>query len=209
MADGGVADLAIVLAIDVSASVDLDEFALMIEGLAEAVTDASVLGALTSGPRGAAALAALFWSEPTGQLVAAPWTLVADATGASAFAALVRGAARPAQPGRTALGAGVLSAAALLGRNPYAAARQVIDVSGDGANNSGPALAPARRLVLDLGITINGLAVENEEPGLAQWYAANLIGGPGAFAMPCPDYQAFAEAMKRKLLREAQSPLVA
>jgi hypothetical protein len=209
MADGGVVDLAIVLAIDVSASVDLDEFALMIEGLAEAVTDASVLGALSSGPRGSAALAALFWSEPTGQLVAAPWTRVADAGGAGAFAELVRGAARPAQPGRTALGAGVLSAASLLGRNPFPAARQVIDVSGDGASNAGPALAPARRLVLDLGITINGLAVENEEPDLAQWYAAHLIGGAGAFAMPCPDYAAFAEAMKRKLLREAQGPVVA
>jgi hypothetical protein len=202
-------DLAIVLAVDVSASVDLDEFVLMTEGLAQAVADQAVLAALTSGPRGAAALAALFWSEPTGHEIAAPWARLTDAAGAQDFAELLRTAPRPPRPGRTAMGAGVLAAAALLGRCPYAASRQVIDVSGDGQANAPPALAPARALVLELGITINGLAVENEEPGLAAWYAENLIGGPGAFAMACPDYAAFADAMRRKLLREARPPLIA
>lgn len=201
-------DLALVLAVDVSASVDLDEFALMVDGLAAAVEDPAVLAGFTAGPAGGVALAALFWSEPTGHAIAAPWMRVADATGAAAFAEQLRSAPRPAQPGRTAIGAALLAGAVLLGRCPHPATRQVIDVSGDGAHNAGPALGPARQLVLDAGITINGLAVENEEPDLAQWYAANLVGGPGAFAMATPDYAAFAQAMREKLLRETRGSVV-
>lgn len=201
-------DLALLLAVDVSASVDFDEFALMADGLAAAIEDAAVLRGFTAGAAGAVALAALFWSEPTGHAIAAPWARVADAAGASAFAEQLRTAPRPARPGRTAIGAALLAGAVLLGRCPYPATRQVIDVSGDGAHNAGPALAPARQLVIDAGITINGLAVENEEPELAQWFAANLVGGPGAFAMATPDYAAFAQAMREKLLRETRGSVI-
>lgn len=202
-------DLALVLAIDVSASVDLDEFALMTEGLARAVEDAGVLAAFTAGPAGAVAVAALFWSEPQGQEIAAAWTRIADAAGAAALAGELRGAPRPASPGRTAIGAALLAAGRLLGQCPWRASRLVVDVSGDGRVNAGPALAPARRVLVDAGITINGLAVENEEPDLAAWYAANLIGGPGAFVISTPDYAAFAEAMREKFLREARGSLIA
>lgn len=201
-------DLALVLAVDVSASVDLDEFALMVEGLGSAMEDSSVLAAFTSGPSGAVAVAALFWSEPQGQEIAADWTRVSDPASAAQAAGLLRTAPRPARPGRTAIGAGLLAAATMLGRCPWPAARLVVDVSGDGRQNSGPSLAPARQLLIDGGITINGLAVANEEPDLAAWYAANLIGGPGAFAMETPDYAAFAEAMRQKLLREARGSVI-
>jgi hypothetical protein len=201
-------DLALVLAIDVSASVDLDEFALMTEGLAAAIEDPLVVAALTGGAVGAVALAALFWSEPRGHAIAAPWTRVGGAAEAASFAGLLRTAPRPPQPGRTAIGAALLAGAVLLGRCPFPSQRQVIDVSGDGAHNAGPALPPARQLVIDAGITINGLAIENEEPELAAWFAAHLIGGPGAFAMATPDYAAFADAMKQKLIREARGSVI-
>jgi hypothetical protein len=202
-------DLALVLAVDVSASVDLDEFALMVEGLGSALEDASVLRAFTSGPAGAVAVACMFWSEPTGHEIAAPWTRIADGGAAAEMAGLVRTAPRPARPGRTAIGAALLAAGRLLATCPFPARRLVVDVSGDGRQNAGPALAPARLALLDAGITINGLAVANEEPDLAAWYAANLIGGPGAFAMETPDYAAFAQAMREKLLREARGVPIA
>jgi len=202
-------DLALVLAIDVSASVDLDEFALMTEGLARALEDVGVQAAFTGGPAGAVALTALFWSEPTGQEIAAPWMRIADSAGAAEMAGLLRTAPRPARPGRTAIGAALLASARMLARCPFAARRLAIDVSGDGRQNAGPALPPARLALLDAGITINGLAIANEEPDLPAWYAANLIGGPGAFAMDTPDYAAFAQAMREKLVREARGVLIA
>lgn len=202
-------DLALVLAVDVSASVDLDEFALIVEGLGSAIEDEAVLAAFRAGPAGAVAIAALFWSEPGAAELAADWTRIADAEAAAVAAALLRSAPRPARPGRTAIGAALLAAAALLGRCPWQAGRLGVDVSGDGRQNAGPPLAQARQLLVDGGITINGLAVANEEPDLAAWYAAHLIGGPGAFAMETPDYAAFAEAMRRKLLREARGSVIA
>jgi hypothetical protein len=201
-------DLALVLAVDVSASVDLDEFILMVEGLAAALEDSAVLGAFTSGPAAAVAVTCLLWSEPGGHEVAAPWMRIADAAGASGLAELMRTAPRPARPGRTAIGAALLASATLLARCPFPAGRLVVDVSGDGRHNAGPALPPARQTLIDAGITINGLAVANEEPDLAAWYAANLIGGPGAFAMETPDYAAFAEAMREKLRREARGSVI-
>ncbi|MCC7282886.1 MAG: DUF1194 domain-containing protein [Acetobacteraceae bacterium] len=209
IAEQGAVDLALVLAIDVSASVDLDEFALMTEGLAAAIEDSEVLAAFTSGPAGAVGLAALFWSEPTGQEVVLAWHRIADGAGAAVAAGLLRDAPRPARPGRTAIGAGLLAAARLLARCPFPARRLVVDVSGDGRQNAGPALAPARQTLVDAAITINGLAVANEEPDLAAWFAANLIGGPGAFAMETPDYGAFSRAMREKLVREARGLLIA
>jgi hypothetical protein len=202
-------DMALVLAVDVSASVDLDEFVLMAEGLATALEDAAVVRALTSGEAGAAAIACLFWSEPGGHEIAVPWMRFGDAATAAEIAALLRTAPRPARPGRTAIGAALLAAATLLARCPFPAGRLVVDVSGDGRHNAGPPLPPARQTLLDAGITINGLAVANEEPDLAAWYAANLIGGAGAFAMETPDYAAFAEAMREKLLREARGSVIA
>jgi hypothetical protein len=91
---------------------------------------------------------------------------------------------------------------ALLAAFPAEAARLVLDVSGDGRNNQGRAPGPVRDLAVDAGITINGLAILNEEPELLDHYVAEVIGGPGSFAMDCADYPDFAEAILRKLKRE-------
>lgn len=190
------ARLALVLAVDVSASVDFDEFALMIGGLAGAFRDAAVQEAA----RGAACCA-LFWSEA--QELAVPWAALDDAAACEDFAAALEMAPRRPRAGATALGEAMAAALALLARGPEAR-RHVLDVSGDGRSNRGRAPAPLRDLGVAAGVVINALAVENEEPELRAYYEAEVIGGRGAFAMACPDYEAFREAMARKLLRELE-----
>ncbi|GIX10005.1 DUF1194 domain-containing protein [Elioraea sp.] len=202
-------DLALVLAVDVSASVDFAEFGLMIGGYAAAFRDAELAGRLVGGPRGAAAVAMLFWSGPGARDLAVPWTRVADVAQAGALAEAIEQAPRIVPAGATALGEGLAAAAALLARCPYPAARRVIDVSGDGSTNAGLPVAAGRAAALALGATVNGLAVVDEEPDLEDYYRREVIGGPGAFVMRAEDYAAFAEAILRKLLRETAGPLVA
>jgi len=197
-------DAALALAVDVSASVDFQEFALMIGGLASAFRDEAVLAAATGGPRRAVAVAALFWSEAAEAAVR--WTRIADAAGAEAFASALEAAPRLPRPGATALGEGMVAGLAVLARCPAETSRSLLDVSGDGRGNRGRAPGPVRDLGVAAGVTINALAVLNEEPDLLDHYEAEVIGGPGAFAMSCADYADFAEAIRRKLLRELRGP---
>ncbi|HEV7455771.1 MAG TPA: DUF1194 domain-containing protein [Roseococcus sp.] len=197
-------DVALVLAVDVSASVDFQEFALMIGGLSSAFRDESVLAAATGGARGAVALSAVFWSDTAEP--AAPWTRIHDAASADGFATLLEEAPRLPRPGATALGDGMVAGLALLARCPAPATRLVMDVSGDGRSNRGRAPGTVRDLGVAAGVTINGLAVLNEEPDLLEHYEAEIIGGPGAFAMSCADYADFVDAIRRKLIRELRGP---
>jgi hypothetical protein len=202
-------DLALALSVDVSASVDFGEFGLMIGGYAAAFRDAELAARLTSGTHGAVAVAMLFWSGPGARDLAVPWTRVASAEQAAALAEAINDAPRIVPAGATALGEGLAAAAALLARCPYPAARRVIDVSGDGSNNAGLPVAAGRAAALALGATVNGLAVVNEEPDLEAYYRDEVIGGPGAFVIRADDFGAFAEAIRRKLYREAAGPAVA
>jgi hypothetical protein len=202
-------DIALCLAMDVSASVDFDEFALMAGGTAAALRDPSVLAAATSGPRRAAALSLVLWSGVGAQDVALPWTRLDGPDSVAAIAEAIENAPRLPRPGATALGEGMAAGLALLGAFPGDAARYVMDVSGDGPHNQGRAPGPVRDLAVDAGITINALAILNEEPDLLEHYAAEVIGGPGSFAMSCADYPDFADAILRKLRREFSGPLVA
>jgi hypothetical protein len=202
-------DLALALAVDVSASVDFREFGLMIGGYAAAFRDADLAARLTSGAHGAAAVAMLFWSGPGARDLAVPWTRVASEEQAAALAEAIDYAPRIVPAGATALGEGLAAAAALLARCPYPAARRVIDVSGDGSNNAGIAVSAGRAAALALGATVNGLAVVDEEPDLEDYFRDEVIGGPGAFVIRAEDYAAFAEAIRRKLYREAVGPVVA
>ncbi|NGM23318.1 DUF1194 domain-containing protein [Roseomonas stagni] len=195
-------DIALCLAMDVSASVSFEEFALMAGGTAAAFRDASVLAAATGGPRRAAAVALLLWSGTGQQDLAIGWTRIADPAGAEALAEAIENAPRLPRPGATALGEGMAAGLATLARCPAEATRTVMDVSGDGRHNQGRDPAPVRDLAVAAGITINGLAILNEEPDLLDHYEAEVIGGPGAFAMECADYIDFADAILRKLRRE-------
>jgi Mg-chelatase subunit ChlD len=171
-------DLALVLAVDVSASVDYDEFALMIGGLSAAFLDPAVTAAATGGPRGAIAVATLFWSEA--QALAMPWMRLASAEEGEVIAEALMAAPRQPRAGATALGEGLVAALALLARCPAPSSRQVVDVSGDGAGNRGRPSGAVRDVAVAAGVVINGLAVVNEEAELAAHYAAEVIGGPAA-----------------------------
>jgi hypothetical protein len=203
-------DLALCLAVDASSSVDYEEFGLMLGGTAAALRDDSVVAAIAAGPRGAIAACLMMWSGTGAQEVAVPWTRIDGAEAAAAFATAVENAPRLVPAGATALGEGLAAALALLAASPAEATRFVVDVSGDGRHNQGRPPGPVRDIGVAAGVTINGLAVLNEEPDLLDHYRTEVIGGPGAFAMHTPDYAAFAEAMREKLLREiTPRPLVA
>ncbi len=195
-------DLALTIVLDCSASVTFDEFNLIAGGCGAALRDPEVVAGLTGGPHGASLGAVLLFSGPEDQAVGVAWSLIHSAGTLEQFATDVENVERSVPGSTTAIGSALLACAALLATLPAAASRRVIDVAGDGRANDGPAPGPIRdRLVAD-GVTINGLCVLHEEPDLVESYTREVIGGPGAFALPCPDYAAFADAMRQKLQRE-------
>lgn len=198
-------DLALVLALDGSASVDFDEFDLMARGMGAALRDPDVVAGLLGGARGASVACLLLWSGHRAQEVLVDWTRLASPAEAEEFAQAVADAPRLVRPGATAIGEALLAAAVQLARAPARATRRVIDVIGDGRANEGRAPGQVRDWLARAGVTINGLCLLHEEPDVLQYYEAEVIGGPGAFALPCPDPPAFADAMRRKLLRELVS----
>ena len=202
-------DLALVLAVDASSSVDREEFGLMVGGYAAAFRDMEIAHALLAGPAGAAALAMLIWSGQGAQEIAIPWRMLTTPADVAALAEEIEGLPRLVPPGATALGEGVAAALALFASGPSLARRMVLDVSGDGAHNQGRPPGPIRDIGVQAGITINALAVLNEEPDLMTHYAAEVIGGPGAFVMHCQDYGAFAAAIREKLRREIAGVFIA
>jgi len=202
-------DLALCLAVDVSASVDFDEFALMLGGLADAFRQADVQAACIAGPRRAIGVCLLLWSGPGARDLAVGWTRLDSPAAALALAEAIEATPRLPPPGATALGDGMAAGLALLAAAPGAPSRLALDVSGDGRHNIGRAPGPVRDLGVAAGVTLNGLAVLNEEPDLLEHYAAEVIGGPGSFAMACADYADFADAMRQKLLREVGAGLIA
>lgn len=200
-------DLALCLAIDVSDSVDFDEFALMIGGLAEAFRQPDIQATATAGRLGAIAVSALFWAERAE--AALPWMPLDSPAAAHAIADALEAAPRIPRGGATALGEGMVAGLTMLGRFPARAERLVLDVSGDGRANRGRAPGPVRDLGVAAGVTINALAVLNEEPDLLEHYRAQVVGGPGHFAMDCADYADFAAAIRLKLLRETRGAFTA
>jgi hypothetical protein len=151
----------------------------------------------------------LLWSGRGAQALAVPWARIDGAASAAAFADAVENAPRLVPAGATALGEGMAAGLALLAACPAEATRLVMDVSGDGRHNQGRPPGPVRDIGVAAGVTINALAVLSEEPDLLDHYRAEVIGGPGAFAMHTPDYAAFAEAIREKLLREARGAAIA
>ena len=196
------ADLALVLALDGSASVGLTEFGLIAGGLGAALRDAAVVDAMTRGGAGASLVAVLLWSGHAAQDILIDWTRIATPEDADSVAQQVEDAPRLVRAGLTAIGAALAASAALLARAPLQAARQVVDLAGDGRSNDGVPPGPVRDHLVAAGVTVNGLCVLHEEPDLLPYYESQVIGGPQAFAATCPDYAAFAETMRRKLLRE-------
>lgn len=198
--------LELLLAVDVSGSVDHVEYNLQTRGIAGAFRDPAVIDAvLDAGP---VAVALVHWSGPNQQWLAHDWTLVSDAGSAARFAAAVEAVPR-VYFGATALSDVLNISAGLFGRSPFVGQRRVIDLSGDGPNNTNSEPEVARDLAVASGITINGLAILNESPDLDVYFRDRVIGGPGAFLVVARDYRDFARAMRLKLIREIRGQPVA
>jgi len=200
-------DLELVLAVDVSRSMDFDELDVQRDGYVAAFRHPDTLAAIRSGPLGRIAVTYVEWAGPLSQATAVPWTLIDSEEAAHAFAAKLSSTTR----GRymwTSISGGLLFAAAALANNEFTTARQVIDISGDGPNNRGSPIEPVRSSVTASGITINGLPIVLKSfgpysiPNLDVYYEDCVIGGPGSFLIPVHDMSQLAIAIRRKLLLE-------
>ena len=202
-------DIELILAVDVSYSMDLDELAVQREGYAQAVISSEFLKALKSGPHGKVAITYFEWAAAHDQKVIIPWRVVdgpesADAVSAEIMKAPLRRASR------TSISGAINFGMQLFVENPFKGLRKVIDISGDGPNNNGEPVLIARDAALEKGITINGLPVMVKQASYATmdieqldlYYEDCVIGGPGSFVIPIKDKAKFKEAIRTKLILE-------
>lgn len=202
-------DLELVLAVDVSRSIDDSEYELQKSGYVQALTSGPVLHAIRSGEVGAIAIAYVEWSSFGQAKTVTDWTMIHDLVDAQKFTGAMLAAPRSFSA-YTSISFGVDHAVALFGTNPYRGRRRVIDVSGDGANNQGRSVQSARDAALAAGITINGLPIINDrpnpfgrvEPPLEEYYTENVICGEGSFVIRADDFQSFGNAVMAKLIKE-------
>ncbi len=200
-ANGNV-DMLLLLAQDISASVDENEFLLMREGLAAALESPEVAHAIASGQNGAIGLAVVQWSGFSEQQVNIDWRRVATPADLTTVAGEVRRFGRRWDHGSTDIGGAIEFSKRKILSAPFTAPRMVIDVAGDGTNNTNQTPNLERDRAVKEGLIINGLAITGGSPALLNYYEMFVIGGPGAFAEATDDYPSFERAMRRKLVRE-------
>jgi len=207
-----VVDVELVLAVDVSYSMDMDELAIQREGYAQAIISKEFLQALKSLPNGKVSITYFEWAASSDQKIIIPWRLIdgpetADAVASEIMKTPVRRASR------TSISGAIYFAMPLFDQDPYHGTRRVIDISGDGPNNNGAPVTPARDEAVSKGIVINGLPIMVKEPSYStmdidnlDWYYEDcVIGGPGSFVVPIKDREKFKEAIRTKLLLEVAS----
>jgi hypothetical protein len=209
LAEGEPVDVLLVLAVDVSRSVDDDEARLQREGYRAAVSDPVVVEAIRGGMIGAIAIAYVEWAGAEYQRLVLPWMRISGTAEAQAWSEKLAEAPR-ASLSWTSISGALDFSRGVLAQAPYDATRRVIDVSGDGVNNSGGPVELARDRLVAEGVTINGLPIVNDRPTfgrmppipLDEYYRESVIGGPGAFVIVAEDFNSFGNAVKRKLIRE-------
>jgi hypothetical protein len=194
--------VALVLAVDTSGSVSNGRFELQKRGYAAAFRNPQVLNAIRSLATPAIAVTMMQWTGPRLHAVVVDWTLINDTASAGAFAAAIEAAPRQLFGGGTSISGAIDYSRVLLAGNPFRATRHIIDISGDGSNNSGRSVTQARDEAVADGIGVNGLPILTVEPGLDRYYYDNVIGGPGAFMIPAENYDTFADAILKKLINE-------
>jgi hypothetical protein len=214
-------DLLLVLAADVSRSVDATKFQLQREGYAAAISEPRVLDAIRSGRNGRIGVMYVEWSGVGAQRVVIDWTSIGDADSAKGFGDRLLEAPRSFAD-RTSISGGIEFALAQFARAPFESARHTVDISGDGTNNAGRDVTVLRDEAVAKGITINGLVILSENPmswnpdhtnppgGLANYYRNNVVGGAGAFVMVAEDFHSFGKAIVGKMIAEvaqAREPL--
>jgi hypothetical protein len=202
-------DLELVLAIDISGSIDLDEARLQRDGYVSALGNPEVIKAILSGPLRRVAVTYFEWSDAANQVVVVPWRLIEDPKTARAFADTL--ADTPISRGRfTSISGAIQFALPLFDANEFEGTRRVIDISGDGPNNNGMLVLAARDAALAKGVIINGLPIVNNRaerfgPPMANldlYFRDCVIGGPGAFYVVAESFDSFAVAVRRKLILE-------
>src|SRR5947199_10404090 len=206
-------DLLLVLASDVSRSVDTRKFELQRQGYAAALSNPRVIDAIKSGPHGRIAICFVEWSGATSQKLVIDWTIVGDFASARRIGDQMLELPRSFAD-RTSISAGLEFSMAQLNNAPFEAPRRTIDVSGDGTNNSGRDINSVRDEVLAKGVTINGLVILSDTPlpwnpehtnppgGLDGYYRNNVVGGPGAFVMVAENHDSFGQAIVKKMIAE-------
>lgn len=202
-------DVELILAVDVSYSMDLDELAVQREGYAQAIQSKDFLQALKAGPNGRIAVTYFEWAASGDQKIIIPWRLIDGPETADAVATeILRTPVRRAS--RTSISGAIGFAMPLFDEDPYHGLRRVIDISGDGPNNNGGPVTVARDAALEKGIVINGLPIMVKEPSystmdidnLDYYYEDCVVGGPGSFVIAIKDREKFKEAIRTKLLLE-------
>jgi uncharacterized protein YbaA (DUF1428 family) len=187
-------DVELVIAVDVSYSMDLDELAIQREGYAQAIVSKEFLQAMKTGPKGKVAVTYFEWSASSDQKVIIPWRVIDGPETADAVAAEIM--KTPVRRGsRTSISGAINFAMPLFEENPYRGLRRVIDISGDGPNNNGAPVTGARDAALEKGITISGVPIMVKEPSystmdidnLDLYYEDCVIGGPGSFVVTIKD----------------------
>jgi hypothetical protein len=205
-------DIELILAVDVSYSMDMDELAIQREGYAQAIVSKEFLQALKTGPNGKISITYFEWAASGDQKIIIPWRVIdgpetADAVANEIMKTPIRRASR------TSISGAIMFAMPLFDENPHRGIRRVIDISGDGPNNNGPPVVPMRDAALEKGIVINGLPIMVKEPSystmdidnLDYYYEDCVVGGPGSFVVSIKDREKFKEAIRTKLLLEVAS----
>jgi hypothetical protein len=196
------ADIALVLAVDVSSSINEERFGLQREGIARGLESREILEAIAAGPHQTIELAVIEWSER--QHVVVDWTIIRGPADLEPVLKALRTSPRPDVGFKTNVAAGIVNAAGMFETMPLAADRKIIDVSGDGRQNEGKLAADvARDGAVAQDITINGLPITSgEEPEVDAWYRTHVVGGDGAFMVVANGHDGFADAMRKKLSLE-------
>jgi hypothetical protein len=202
-------DVELILAVDVSYSMDMDELAIQREGYAQAIVSKEFLQALKTGPNGKISITYFEWAASSDQKIIIPRRVIdgpetADAVANEIMKTPIRRASR------TSISGAIMFAMPLFDEDPHRGLRRVIDISGDGPNNNGPPVVPMRDAALEKGIVINGLPIMVKEPSystmdidnLDYYYEDCVIGGPGSFVVTIKDREKFKEAIRTKLLLE-------
>jgi hypothetical protein len=205
-------DVELVIAVDISRSMDAEEFRVQRAGYVDAIRDPEFIRAATLGSNRRIAVTYVEWSSRLTQKVVVPWQLIDSEESAAAFAALLE--KEPIETGRgTSISAAISFSEAHLDANEFDGVRRVIDISGDGPNNYGMPVTEARDAAVASGIVVNGLPILIRPspivPDIVRYYSDCVIGGPGAFVLPVREVSEFAEAIRQKLVLEVAGEMPA
>lgn len=199
----GACDLALLLTVDVSGSIDAKEYRIQMDGLAAALRDGIVVEALLDQK---ASVALMQWTGEGRQQVSLPWTTIASSEQAEALAASVEDLPRQWNQYSTAIGDALLAAAELMETAPDCR-RKVVDISGDGISNEGPLVAYGRKRLAQQGATINAVVIETDDTDLTAYFWENVITGPGAFVVTAAGFEEYPMRIRQKLIREVAKQL--